>query len=767
MANAKAMAPELKAYKTFYDSNWSSVKSKKSDLCNDINDVKNQLDSALNGISSAIGGRDEAVGKDIKECLALAIDGVSRVKTGVDEALSAKYFSEGDNVRTEIITEIERYQSEISRCEGDSFWESAYNYTFGWIFGKIGGTATVQRANDMIETLNKTGKQNLLEMSNAINQVDFGVIGNMVHGGSLGNLVGFADNYTFNRVEWQEQNKVVTLTGLQQFGCAVVGAVEGVANVVEGVFDFATTVAAGVVSIFDKDAGDAMAAFAARDLSAEAAAAVMDATSGITGISGDAYLQSGGRKAGKTVGGMVAHGALWMTGAGAIISAVSVAGNATQTSLQSGNSIWQSVGTGAVVGLASYAMGHAAKALTTKFSAWATGKGSTTLVGKAYNGLIKYGLGDSAKFGSGWVQRTNGWGVKGIVTKAFNIALSPARGIANMMQGGAKLLNNSKLAQTGAWQKRAKLDAGVDRMATKVVNSVTSKVAAVGNKIRNAGGKVKNAVTHPGETVTNLKNSVKSKFTGKETAAAEASTPSATDAAKPTAKADATTELRNQTIANEKMMNSGEGSLGTDGKMQPPASQNGAPKNAADSAFSKTSSDVGVPVPKNSMSYNEAQHNLKMLEDMGFDPGTGRITTAPGEPFTHDELLAQELFHDSQGTVIWKIPYDSNVTLNQNGNWYQNAENAMKYVANNDLLGDWDTFTDAAYRLGRVSGYNQTQYAVNTGGTPPVTPVTPTGGTPPVTPVTPTGVTAKLHNYDYLVNGYLAEDYSKHVKNES
>ena len=119
--------------------------------------------------------------------------------------------------------------------------------------------------------------------------------------------------------------------------------------------------------------------------------------------------------------------------------------------------------------------------------------------------------------------------------------------------------------------------------------------------------------------------------------------------------------------------------------------------NNADDVASEAANKLGVPGTEVEMTYNEAQANLAKLKEYGFDP----TNWDPMDPF---ERECYNLWHDSTATLA-KIKPDPNAVLKQGGNWYNNAENGLKYYGSQGAEG-MNQFTDDLYTLARVEGLN-------------------------------------------------------------
>ncbi len=574
MADLHPLSSNLSTFKGVYDGSFSNMRSKQSDISNTLSEVINSIDSAINGFTTA--GSDSQI-TSLKSCLTLAKDGTERVKSHVDGDLT-NLFSNGDEVRgndsgQEIIGEIVKLINDGKNWK-ESFWQRVWNaireiFTDEYIEND---QAKIDRANQRIDHLNKKGEAQLAAMSSAINSVAFGVAGNMKNGGSLGTSITYEEQYEFNAEAWEQANPEVHLNILQQAGCAVVGAVEGVAHVAEGILDVGATALAGVVSWFNADAGQAIADFAARDLSAETAAGLMDITSGITGITGDAYLASGGRRLGRGAGELVAHGALWLTGGGAILSAVSIAGNSMESNLQAGNGIGRSFFTGAVTGVASYALGKAGQAIASKFAGWATGSGSTTVIGKVYNAAAK-------------AITTPFKDAHGLGGKLVSIVTSPLRFTGNMMQRGANFINRT-VGTTGAFQVLNRADAAASGTFNRLFHVNSGATGAT--RVSGDGG-AGDATRTPADG--DLASTVDANKLSRGSMTADGRYhPAANTNGAPT---DAASSAFNNMPGSDgdlaigvdpRTLTTG-GSMTADGMYHTPAALNGAPADAASSAF--------------------------------------------------------------------------------------------------------------------------------------------------------------------------------------
>ena len=649
MADLNPLSSKLKSFHDVYSS-ISGMKTTQTSISESLDGVSEQIETAIDGVSAA---SSDSQANQAKSCLILANDAVKSVKTHVNGDLTA-LFNNCDEVEDLVKKILEKIEE--GKAWNPGWWERVWNDFKGFFCDewRSGDSAKIAQANKEIDRWNKEGEAQLDSMSSAINSVKFGVIGNMTVGGSLGASVAYSDNYSFNATEWEAANPIYSSNFFTRTGSLVLGGVEGVGKVVEGVLDYGTTAVASVVSVFVPNAGKAIADFAARDLVGSAA----DSISDVLGLHDDEY-----RGFGKGLGSMVAHGALWMTGAGAVVSAVSIAGNSSESYLQSNGTdssgkILGALGIGTVTGLTSYALGHAGKAVAQKFGTWVTGKGSATVVGRAYSSLSKT-VGTS--FGKGWTAGIKGSNKAATVVKgAINIAASPARGIGHMMTGGAKMISGSKLAKTSMWQRMGKLDAKADALSSKIVNKATGVFGKVGSG-------VKNHFSNTGKTQANGSGTNANASTGGNT---------------------------NNGGANANASTGG--------------NTNNVGANANASAGGKVSDSYSLGLPdlksgETPMTYNQAQRDLKMLDDAYY---ALRLDEAASNPaLAHDLGIYDNAFQTDTANVANSLFGKTGVTLNQDGNWYQNAENAAKYFGQQGIVNTPEGFNNFAtnvYGIGRV-----------------------------------------------------------------
>ena len=678
--------------------------------------------------------------------------------------------------------------------------------------------------------------------------IDLGITAATLASGQLGPYTSFSDTFNFTKQQWENDHPAVSLTIWQEAGCAVVGAVESVVKVVEGVADAALTVVGGVVSLFTGNDDNWFRRAAQYDV----AGTLGKGMASVIGVNAQAYDASIGRKIGNFTGSVVAHGVLWATGVGAVISAVSIAGNSMERNLQNGKTIGESLWRGTLDGAVAYVGGRVLqsvgskimpkvsnwvqnssnfvartiKAGATSFKDWGTlslgGKivsavaspirGYVTGVSKAINAGAKWlspkftALGEHSKIFKKVIEGDAAFAAKVDkgVDRAFSAAKNAKAAVANKVHSAADKVKNSKIGQ-----KAGELKARVQETATNVKENVKSAASKVKSKITgktgadtaatsSADSAIKKGASPAGETgAKNAKVTPEGSTSGKAPTTTETGSPPATGDSGaatrkvPTAETITADELDdafrinsdpNASAADHEWANkvldvaddatrpaSQMGAADSKLNQHAPANITGAPDSAATSELNKivdapstrtttptstatteataaapaggtppsggskipgyepkiTGADnVGLPGLSSespAMTYAEAEHNLKMLEQLGFDP-------THIDPTNVNDAAMFNLWSDSTATVANTIPGNANVVLKQGGNWYQNAENMAK-VAGYDFLGNgnsgaWGDYTDAVYRLGRIpgNGYVPTQPPVQPPVEPPVNP---------------------------------------------
>ena len=476
MATMHQLSNMLASFDESY-TNFTNVKSAQNEVSNAINDATNQLDSAINGYTVA--ANDEQ-NNNIIAGVTLVKNACTALKSHIDGDISS-LLSHGAEVK-ETIDEI---KTRIKQGEGleEKKLKQKADLANGIKDDVYEENQQVIKLNKEIDILNEKGEAQLQAMSNAINGVAFGIKGNMKKGGALGVSVNYGDNYKFNPADYalpqdngeqnpSEENPVGAtkqLNILQGLGCGVVGAVESVGKVAEGIVDFGGTIVSGVSSLLGTVTGwlgwnggqrffsglsDSISGFVKNDLVGGATKGLVDLTSGLTGVTSSDYDSSGGKKVGSIVGNVVAHGALWAVPGGAILSSAAIGGNTSENSLQRGNNIFAATGLGLLSGTASLGVGKLLGAVASKYSQpisnWANT--SSNIVARVYRA-------GATKFGAGW-------GSKPLGTKIGSILGSPVRGVGKV---------TSWLSNRNFVKNVAKPFEGIDKWSTFRAASVVNR----------------------------------------------------------------------------------------------------------------------------------------------------------------------------------------------------------------------------------------------------------------------------------------------------
>lgn len=468
-----ALSNSLSTFKGVY-SYWPSMKGSQESISEDLLLISGAIDSAISGYKQA--SADKQI-TELCSCCSLAKEAVDRVKSHIDGDLDS-LFSNGDQVKS-YIDEIEDKIASGGKLK-TAWYEDVWNYTIGALVKewRVGDQPKIDQLNREIDHLNQKGEAQLKAMSTAINSVQFGIAGNMKHGGSLGANVSYSDNYNFSPEKWEEENPIIVLNTFQEIGCLLVGAVEGVLKVAEGIVDAALTIVGNVVTLGGLWEGGAD--FFEKIISYDVAGEITRPIGALIAGSEDAYNQSGGRKVGyfigKTAGTIVAT-----VYGGPLLMAASVMGNKSEQTLQDGGSLLEAGWEGLKAGAVAYATYHVA--------AWAGGKLSA--------GLTKLGnYANSAATGTirnaiGRTMAKAVTGVTGVVGKVLNTATKPFVNAGMYLRTATPTLSN---VSNALWAADA-----------SIMNGFHSVTGAV----RNGVGRVKTAVK---SGTNNVKNSIKAKF---------------------------------------------------------------------------------------------------------------------------------------------------------------------------------------------------------------------------------------------------------------
>jgi len=457
MAEMRSLSEYLDGFKTSYDATGAlqSVASAKSQLTADITTISNQVNEAISSFKSA--GKDSQI-QDLTKALELAKSGLDITNSHVEGDIGG-VLSSTNGLRTGTIQEI---LDKINRGKSlnTNILEDIWNNTGGLLFGKTGAQAEAERLNSDIDRLNKKGEAQLIAIENSINGVKFGVIGNMVDNGALGQSIEFDGSYSFNAEEWEKANPEHHLNFIQQVGCFVTGAVESIVKAVEGLADAVLTPVAGVVSLFKGNDDH----FLKKAIEYDVAGNVVGGTLGtIFAGSKEAYDDSTGKKIGNFYGSTVTHGALWLTGLGAL-SAISIAGNTAESAIQDGGTVGAGLLKGVAFGGLSYFGGKVLPKVTSsisnKLSAYASSH--TNILAKGINGVSNI-TSRLVKAGGTSFKNWRTLGTKGKIVSAVSMPARVAvKAVTGPMNTGAKVL--SKFAGTKVGTALVNLDKKVDTL---------------------------------------------------------------------------------------------------------------------------------------------------------------------------------------------------------------------------------------------------------------------------------------------------------------
>lgn len=452
MANITPLTAKLQAFKDTVSPSISSMESTKNEIANYLNEATTAYESAYNGITSAI---TDDQGKAASQSLALVKQAIEVMKSSITNDMG--------NILSEcskISEEITRIESEIERGNNltPGWWERVWNDIVGFFTSKWcdNDAGEISRIKEEVEHSMKALEAQLDAIASSSNSIRLGIIGNMVAGGTLGSYIDFASNYNFNLQQWKEENPIYHANFFGKTACFVVGQVEGVVKFFEGIADAVLITGAaitqGVGWIFGQDWSQNIFSEAAK----------FDIAGSITGFAYDALKSIGQydenyRTAGNIVGQVVSALALNPTVA-LYIMAASSAGQAGESSLQAGNTSIAAFGTGAVVG------------------------GITLITGKVLNSLVNTPLVQNvySKAGSwlssGSIPANMVKSAGNFVGKAANILTKPAQWTSRGIITAGKAVGTtitSSVSSIGNKISNSKIGQGVKNLYNKFTPSGT------------------------------------------------------------------------------------------------------------------------------------------------------------------------------------------------------------------------------------------------------------------------------------------------------
>ena len=197
--NIAKLSPKLERFKSTC-SNIDIAKSKAAEVSNTLQSITSKLGNISSTLSSA--GNDSVI-TEINGCLTLSKEGINRVNECIIETMD-KLASDCNEVVTLIgdiedligvgegyakdIGEKQTEKDSITINENDSDAEkSSKSARIGSLEEEIGElNAKILAVNEAIEINNDEGEAKLDAMQEAMSDLSFGVVGNMVRGGSLG-----------------------------------------------------------------------------------------------------------------------------------------------------------------------------------------------------------------------------------------------------------------------------------------------------------------------------------------------------------------------------------------------------------------------------------------------------------------------------------------------------------------------------------------------------------------------------------------------------
>ncbi len=455
---------------TFMDEIYPNKSKYISDASNFNTSVSTSLtkyQDTLSDVSSSWTDSDSAVTKAVLE---LIINACNNIKTSIDNDLSTA-INDFDKVK-EVYDKAKKLHDDNTGLKPGEEVDVGTWFEFidGWFDGKKyekNDDDKIKKVNQDIELANKQGEALIDAIRAGLDGVNLGIVGNMKRGGSLGPVT----NYSSLNVEAvvgainlpDEQTDSQPLNFWQELGCGVVGAVESTVKVFEGAADFVLTLGAGAVSLITGNDDNQLREWAEYDFARNTVGKVGELIAG----SAEAYDNSVGRKVGDTIGTAVTHGALWVTGPGAIISALSVAGSASEDLLKDDKTVGEALWKGAALGGLSYAGGKIIGAVTNK-------------IAPALSGWIQNSSNIVARTLKAATTSFKNIGSLSLGGKIVNVVTSPLRGAANvfnkMVNAEAKVLGKV-INHLPGHTLLQKADTGATKIAQQLVDGVSNKVS--------------------------------------------------------------------------------------------------------------------------------------------------------------------------------------------------------------------------------------------------------------------------------------------------
>lgn len=421
---------ELAKFHSEIGPNIGTMKGSATTLKSDLTTSKGKYQQALSTITSAWKSSDSS---GTKSLLQLLVDANERLETSVGSDLISGLddCQTLDNLIGEILGFISKRNSlkpaETVTIDGkDEYHEN--------------NQKEIDELNKKIEFYNDQGKKLLAAIESGFSGVSLGIVGN-IRGGSLGNYSAYENSYKIEDYEEVvpggangEGNEQGKLNILQQLGCGVVGAAEGVLKVGENIVDGALTLVGNVVTLGGlwKGGANFFKKVIEYDVVGSGASVLGSAIAG----SKEAYQNSLGRKIGFTAGEIVGSTVAVAYG-GPLLLAASTMGATSERSLQNGDSLLKAGVKGAAVGALTIVTYNVASSIGTWAQTAAKGTGAAATVAKGINlfnsavnkvpGIKQaYNLGSKMRTSSGFVGKigTALWSgntalVRGVKTAAW------------------------------------------------------------------------------------------------------------------------------------------------------------------------------------------------------------------------------------------------------------------------------------------------------------------------------------------------------------
>ncbi len=451
----------------------ADYKSKASTLKTAVTTSKNKYQSSLDDIASAWTSSDSA---ETKAILELVVSACNNIESSIDKDLTTA-INDFEKVK-EKYDEVEKLRKDNANLKpGEEVKIEGLgvvvDFDGAWWDGKKyekNDDDKIKKVNNEIDIANKQGEALIDAIKSGLDGVDLGIIGNMKRGGSLGPVTNYSldADAVVDAIAKLPENDSKSLNVLQEIGCGIVGAVESVVKIGEGVVDFGLTLGAGAISLITGNDDNVLRQLAEVDFAHNTVGQL-----GV-GIAGgeEAYENSTGRKVGDFVGTTATHAALWLTGGGAIVSALSIAGNTSEKLLQEDKTVGEALWKGTALGTLSFVGGKVVGAVANR-------------VAPALGGWVQNSHNIVARTLKAATTSIKDIGTLSLGGRVVNVVTSPLRGAAHVFNRIVNAEANAAgriINHLPGHTLLQRVDAGATNLAQRVVDGAANRVSVAFNR---------------------------------------------------------------------------------------------------------------------------------------------------------------------------------------------------------------------------------------------------------------------------------------------